>query len=205
MALTHHNLVLNDSCPWKEENIGLEGKYAFFAPHMHVPALPVRDFHLAGPASIGFHMQMRLGDERKMVELLTMAAYMAGWSRFYHLSMQNLDEIVNSEERPSLVYYNLAMKCFGIAFGESQPGRVKWMSPSNINYHEVYLNDKGNVTAVKRHASLHCQHPYRLGRFDDRYSCAANPHPGKAPLNGLVRNQGPHSVVNCQHTFSRKC
>jgi hypothetical protein len=93
-------------------------------------------------------MQTRLGDERKTVELLTMAAYMSGWSHFYHLSMENLDEIVNSEERPSLVYYNLAMKRFGKAFGESQPGRVKRMSPSNINYHEVYLDDKGNVTST---------------------------------------------------------
>ena len=76
-----------------------------------------------------------------------MAAYMSGWSRFYYLSMENLDEIVNSEERPSLVYYNLAMKRFGKAFGESQPGRVKRMSPSNINYSEVYLDDKGNVTS----------------------------------------------------------
>ena len=111
------------------------------------PALPVRDFHLAGPATIGFHMQTRLGDERKMVELLTMASYMAGWSRFYHLSMQNLDEIVHSQERPSLVYYNLTMKCFGKAFGDSQPGRVKRISPSNIMYPAVYLDDEGNVTS----------------------------------------------------------
>lgn len=146
-ALTHRNLVLDDSCPWKEENIGLDGEFAFFARRMRVPALPVRDFHLAGPASIGFHMQRRLGDERKTVELLTMASYMAGWSCFYHLSMQNLDDIVDSPERPSLVYYKLAMKRFGVAFGDSQPGRVKRMSPSNINYPEVYLDDKGNVTS----------------------------------------------------------
>ena len=146
-AVTHRNLVLDDSCPWQVENIGTKGKYAFFAPRMRLPALPVRDFHLASAATIGFHMQTRLGDERKTVELLTMAAYMSGWSRFYHLSMENLDEIVNSEERPSLVYYNLAMKRFGKAFGESQPGRVKRMSPSNINYREVYLDDKGNVTS----------------------------------------------------------
>jgi hypothetical protein len=146
-AKTHRNLVLDDSCPWMTENVGREGKYAFFAPRMRVPALPVRDFHLCAPTTIGFHMQTRLGDERKTVELLLMASYMAGYSRFYHFSMQHLDDIVYSSERPSLVYYKLAMKRFGKAFGESQIGRVKRMSPSNIDYRAVYLDDHGNVTS----------------------------------------------------------
>ena len=145
-ARTHRNLVLDDSCPWKEENIGNDGEFAYFARRMLVPALFVRDFHLSSACTVGFHMQRRLKDERKTIELLTMAAYMGGWSRFYYLCTEKFEDIVQSKERPSKVYYDLAQKRFGKAFGDNTPGRVTRISPSNIDYPKVYLDEDGNVT-----------------------------------------------------------
>ena len=144
-AATHRNLVLDDSCPWIEENIGNSGKFSFIAKRMLIPALPVRDVHLSGPATVGYHLQQMTGDERRMVEILLMAGYASGWSRFYHLCMQNLDELANPNKRPLLVFYDLAMKHFGIAFGDTKMG---WISPSNIDYPAVYLDKDGNVSSV---------------------------------------------------------
>jgi hypothetical protein len=112
---------------------------------MLIPALPVHDIHLSGPSTVGYHLQQRTGDERRTAELFGMAGYMSGWSHFYHLCMQNLDELANPNKRPSLVFYDLAMDHFGVAFGDPQMGRI---SPSNIAYPAIYLDKDCNVSSV---------------------------------------------------------
>jgi hypothetical protein len=59
--------------------------------------------------------------------------------------MQNLDELANPNKRPSLVFYDLAMDHFGVAFGDPQMHRI---SPSNISYPDVYLDKDRNVSLV---------------------------------------------------------
>jgi len=144
-AVTHHNLVLDDSCPWIEENIGNSGKYSFIAKQMLIPALPICDVHLSGAATVGYRLMQMTGDERRTVELLLMVSYLCGWSRFYHLCTQHIDELANPNNCPSLVFYDLAMEHFGVAFGDTQTGRI---SPSNIDYPAMYLDKNGNVSLV---------------------------------------------------------
>ncbi len=77
-AATHCNLVLDNSCPWIEENIGNSDKFSFIAKQMLIPALPICDVHLSGPVTVGYHLQQMIGDERRMVEILLMAGYASG-------------------------------------------------------------------------------------------------------------------------------
>ncbi len=136
-----HNLVLDDQCPWEEFCCGGD----VIRRRMRLPAAPVRDLHFSAPATITYLYYQELMDEKKTIELVLMAAYHNGYDRYYDLGKKHLAKLVDTNSHPSLTYNNLAVEQYGVPFGSAQVGQI---SPSGVNYKEVYLNDNGDVNKV---------------------------------------------------------
>jgi hypothetical protein len=81
-----HNLVLDDQCPWEEFRLGGD----VIRRRMWLPAAPVQDIHFSALATIGYLYYQEVKDEKKMIELVLVAAYHNGYDRYYDLGKKYL-------------------------------------------------------------------------------------------------------------------
>lgn len=136
-----HNLVLDEHCPWEDVHLGsnVTGK------RMRLPAAPVRDIHLSAPATIAYRHHQAVNDVKRTIEMVVVAGYHHGYDRYYDIGTKHMNELTDPNSRPSLAYYKLAKEQYGVPFGSAQVGRI---SPSAVNFEDVYLNDKGEMNEV---------------------------------------------------------
>ena len=142
-ALHPHRLVLDDSCPWEEVDIG----NGVMVKCMKINANIVRDIQLSAPGTIGYEYYQQVQDVRKTIELLLMAGYHPGhYARFYHIGREYMAELTEDGVRPSVAYYKRAVDVFGCAFGDNMPRR---MNVCGIKFDEVFFDKDGNLNEPK--------------------------------------------------------
>jgi hypothetical protein len=136
-----HDLVPDDQCPWEEFHLGGN----VIGRRMRLPATLVRDIHFSAPATIAYLYHQEVKDEKKMIEMVIMAAYHNGYDHYYDLGKKHLAKLADTNSHLSLAYYNIAVEQYGVPFGSAQVGQI---SPSGVNYKKAYLNDNGEVNKV---------------------------------------------------------
>ena len=137
-AATFLNLVLEDEAsPWSEDDIG----NGTMLKRMKFPACFVRTIFLSAPASILFWHHQQVKDPRRAIQLAFYAAYMAGFSRFFYLGLENMQRLHDSPN-PSLDMYQMASETFPSAFGDASSGRF---NPLLIQFKKVFMKESGQV------------------------------------------------------------
>jgi hypothetical protein len=138
---TWENINLEDCSPWLEVDIG----NGIMQKQMGFTAGCVRDLFLAGPCTIVYLLNDRLGVEEKAVKLAIHEAYNPGYSHFYNIGKTEFAHLVAANS-PSHAMYQIALEKFdGVPFGDNQSGRI---SPSGVDYPAVFLDADGKPNGV---------------------------------------------------------
>jgi hypothetical protein len=139
---TWENIILEDCSPWLEVDIG----NGIMQKQMGFTAGCVRKLFLAGPCTIVYLLNNRLGVEEKAVEL-AIHAYNPGYSHFYNIGKTKFARLVAADS-PSHAMYQIALEKFdGVPFGDNQSGRI---SLSGVNYPAVFLDADGKPNSVMK-------------------------------------------------------
>jgi hypothetical protein len=100
---TFPNLVLDDSYPWEEVDIG----YSTKLKQMRFLAVLVWDIQLSTTATIVYKHSQQVDDPKHSIKLAIYAVYLGGYHCFYYLGSRHLEQLVISLH-PALELYCIA-------------------------------------------------------------------------------------------------
>jgi hypothetical protein len=140
---TWENVVLEDCSLWLEVDIG----NGVMQKQMGFTAGCVCDLFLAGPSTIVYLMNKRLGVEEKAVELAIHASYNPGYSCFYNIGKTEFAWLVIAESSSHAMYQIALEKFDDVPFGDNQSGSI---SPSGVDYPAVFLDADGKPNSVMK-------------------------------------------------------